>query len=442
MKKVIYAILFNMLFFASSLCAAEVQQITSPSGIKAWLVEDKSLPIISITFLWRGGVEKDGEDKQGLSHMAATLLTKGAGADDADAFEKKLQENAILLGFDARRDALVGRLRSLKETLPTARDLLKASLKAPRFDEKAIVLMKSQIAGARNNYKADPDWLASRLMIASLFEDHPYFLRTLGTEKTVATITRKDLQNWTKRLTKDGLLVSVSGDISAEECGALLDAVFSGLPAAQEAKDIENVSLKNAGQKINLTFDGPQTNLSVVWQGLPKNDKDRFALEVMNYIFGGGSFSSRLMKEIRDKRGLTYGISSSQETYDKASFYVVEASMQNEKAGEVLKLVEEEVAKITSTLVSEDELQAAKDYLIGAYALSLTSTQKVAGYYLDLQRLSRTPDEQAIRAKAIGALTREDVLAVAKRILSQEKTVLAVGRPVGISFTKTLYKID
>lgn len=443
MKPIKAILIIAALLFTVSAQAAAVKEITSPSGIKAWLVEDKSLPVVSVAFYWRGGVELDSEKQQGLSYLATALLTKGAGKDDADVFEKKLLENAITLNFDARRDGLSGQFRSLKETLPVATALLAASLSTPRFDDKNITLMKQQSAAQRNMYKADPDWLLSRLMIASVFEGHPYFLRTLGTEASMGALHKKDLQQWMKRLSRDKLVVAVAGDITENELGILLDKTFGLLPAQSAGAPLKPAALKNLGETILLQQEGPQTHMALVWEGIPRDDAQRYALEVMNYIFGGGSFSSRLMEEVRDKRGLTYGISSGPDNYDAAALYTVQVASKNENAGEVLKLIETEMDKLVTQPVSADELQAAKDYLIGAYALSRTSTMKVAAYYADVQRLKRSADEEHMRAEAIRTVSAADVQALAVRLFKdKKKAVLVVGAPQGLSPTKTLTKID
>ncbi|MBI3419045.1 MAG: insulinase family protein, partial [Proteobacteria bacterium] len=178
------------------------------------------------------------------------------------------------------------------------------------------------------------------------------------------------------------------------------------------------------------------------WPGLKRNDADWYAAEIMDYILGGGSFSSRLMKEIREKRGLTYGVNSGSSALEHGPLFTVEASFQGKNAAEVLRLINEEVARMVKDPVSAEELKAAKDYLIGSAPLDLTSTSNIAGRYLGLRLNGLPMDEEEKRAKALQAVTAADVQRVAKRIFSVQPAVFFVGNPEGITPTETFDKID
>ncbi|NDE90209.1 MAG: insulinase family protein [Alphaproteobacteria bacterium] len=433
-------------FFAcvpQALYANPVQIIKSPKGISAWLIEDHSLPIVSIAFAWRGGIEQDALERQGLSRIAAMMLTKGAGKDDENAFQKKLEDHAISLSFEARRDAVFGQMRSLKETLPVATNVLRDSLVTPRFDTESLNRLKIQSLSTLKHYQADPEWLLSRLMMREGFAGHVYSKRTLGSEATLQSITRDDLTNWHKHLSRDQLLVSVTGDINKEELGALLDKTFGDLPEKAEQPVVADTTLNGKKELFLLRYAGPQSSMILLWPGIDRHDKDWYAAEVMNYILGGGSFSSRLMNEIRAKRGLTYGISSGMSNYDHAFTYAIQASFKNEKAGEVLALVKQELARIRDTAVSAQEIKAAKDYLIGSYALGLTSTARVAGHYLDIQREQLGVNNQQEHEAGIRAVTAQDIQRVAKRIVQDDAMIaFFIGQPQGITPTKTFETVD
>jgi zinc protease len=434
---------FAFLLFCAPAQAMEVTEVTSAKGIKAWLVEDHSLPVVSLAFAWRGGVEQDAPEKQGLSMLGTEMLMKGAGADDGNAFARKLQENAISLDFDARRDSIAGQMRSLKETLPAAIALLKASLTAPRFDADALARQKAQSISLIRMYRSEPDWLLSRMMVADVFKDHPYERRSLGTEATVTGITPADLQNWHRHFGRSGLLVAATGDITRDELKAMLDDVFGGLPEKTIAAPVAADTPQGGGKIALFRYETPQSSLLAVFPGIARKDPRWYAYEVMNYILGGGSFSSRLMDEIREKRGLTYGIYSGASNYDHVSLFTIQASMQNENAGKVLALIKTEMQKMRNTPVSAEEVKDARDYLIGSYALGHTSTTKVADYLLELQRLGLTAGEQEKRAAAIARVTPEDVQKIAAEILDEKKMALfAIGAPQGITPDKTLDKVE
>jgi zinc protease len=422
---------------------AEIQKVTAKNGLTAWLIEDHNLPIASLAFGWRGGIEQDPEDKQGLSYLAAAMMTQGAGADDANAFQKKLNDNAIKLDIGAERDARKGSLRSLKETLETATQMLKESLSAPRFEASAMQRVRGEVLSNLKLYESDPDWLLSRMMMREVFAGQDYAKRTLGTAQSVQRLTQADLKTWHKDLTRKDLIIAAAGDLTPAELSNILDDVFGVLPAGKEEAPSGAQVFKGSGETFLLKHAGTQSMLAFVWPGISRNDPDWYAAEVMNYILGGGSFSSRLMKEIRDKRGLTYGISSGMMLFDAASLYIVQGSMANEKAGEVLKLARAEFKRITDEKVTDKELQGAKDYLIGSYATSLTSTSSVAQHLLELQRKGLPMDEQEKRAAAIRSVTAADVQKVAKRLLVPNgDAVFLVGGPQGVTPTKVFESID
>ncbi len=444
MKRLAASILFVLAACIAQPCSAnDVQMFKSSKGITAWLIEDHSLPIVSMSFAWNGGIEGDDEARQGLSHVAASMLTKGAAGDDENAFLKKLQDNAISLSFQAQRDNIYGQLRSLKDALPIAQEALRASIMQPRFDDQSLMQVKAQNISALKNYMADPGWLMSRLMMREVYAGHPYSKRTLGTQASINSITRDDLKNWHKRLNRNELMVSVTGDVTKEELGKLLDETFGGLPERPAHPDLAEADLKGKAETFVLNYKGPQSSMMVVWPGIHRDDKDWYAMEVMNYILGGGSFSSRLMSEVREKRGLTYGISSGMSLFDHGSSYGVQASFKNENAGQVLDLIKKEITRLRDAKASAEELKGAKDYLIGSYALSLTSTMRVAGHYLEIQRQNLGVDAQQKREVALKAVTADDVQRVAKRILQDESQItFFVGEPQGITPTKTFDSVE
>mgnify|MGYP003393178615 CR=1 FL=1 len=423
--------------------ANEVQTFTTDKGIHVWLIEEHHLPIVSMSFAWHGGVEGDDDAKQGLSHLAADMLTKGAGSNDENTFQQKMQENAISLGFEAQRDTVYGQFRSLKDALPIAKEMLHASITSPRFDEDSLNRLKAETISGLKRYQSDPDWMLSRLMMSEVFAGHPYSKRTLGSQTTVNSITRDDLKNWHKHLNREQLIVSITGDVTKAEASTLVDETFGDLPERGEQAAAPDADLKGKKQVFVVNYSGPQSSMLLLWPGINRHDKDWYAAQVMNYILGGGSFSSRLMSEVREKRGLTYGISSGMSLFDHAATYNIEASFKNENAGEVVALVKKEIARMRDTKVSADELKAAKDYLIGSYGLNLTSTSQVAGHYLELQRQKLGVNNQHDSEIGLRAVTVDDVQRLAKRILQDDaQASFFVGQPKGIVPTKALPGVE
>lgn len=442
MKKLVAPFLILFVLVLPLTAQAAVQQVKSSKGITAWLVEDQSLPIISISFAWRFGLERDPDGKEGLSYLAASMLTQGAGDDDANVFQKKLEDNAITLGFDGSRDVISGSMRSLKDSFPLAVKMLRSAVQSPRFAEDDLARQKAQMINSLNMYRADTGWLLSRLAFNDLFTGHPYGKRTLGNEATIGAITPADLKAWHARLDRAHLVVAVTGAITPTELKTVLDQVFGSLPAKTTLAAIPEYNYQAPATTSLLRHAGTQSEIMFTWAGFSRRDPDWYATEVMNYIFGGGGFSSRLTEAVREKRGLTYGISSGMLDYKHAALYMVQGSAKNENISEVIRLVKEEATRIVTDKISAEELQEAKDYLIGAYPLQMTSTARIASHYRGLQLQDLPVNEQEKRAAAIRAVTVDDVQRVAARLMKENPAIFLVGEPTGITADKTLDKID
>ncbi|MBI3419723.1 MAG: insulinase family protein, partial [Proteobacteria bacterium] len=361
--------LLILLFPVCALAAPKVQEVKTPRGITAWLAEDESQPVVAIAFGWKNGFESDPENRQGLGTLATDLLTDGAGEFSDNQFQEQIQENALSLGFEARRDALRGAMRSLKETLPQGVKMLRAAVNAPRFEKDAVERQKGKQLSSLKFNLADPDWVLMRLTLREIFKGHPYGKRALGTPESVGAITEGDLRNWQKNLARGNLLAVAAGAITPAELSTLLDQVFGDLPEKSLSPVVPEAGWKVGGKTFLLKIPGPQAQIFMAWPGLKRNDADWYAAEIMDYILGGGSFSSRLMKEIREKRGLTYGVNSGTSALEHGPLFTVEASFQGKNAAEVLRLINEEVARMVKDPVSAEELKAAKDYLIGSAPL-------------------------------------------------------------------------
>ncbi len=419
----------------------DIQEVKSASGITAWLVEDHTLPVISLSFAFHGaGAALDPENKQGLSTMASNTFDEGAGDLDSQAFQKTLSDHSISLSFGASRDDFSGSLKTLKRHEDTAFNLLKLALTKPRFDADAVDRMRAANIARVRNAVGDPDWVAARLLNDSAFAGHPYARNSGGTLTTLNAITPDDLKNFAKtRLSRDKLVVSVAGDITPADLKKRLDEVFGTLPAKSDLPAIPALPVQNAGSITHFNMDIPQTIITGVQEGIDRKDPDFYAAAVMDFILGGSGFGSRLTEEVREKRGLTYGIYTSFTMMDRVKGYGVSTSTRNESAKDVLDLIDAEWKKMADTPVTDKEIADAKSYLIGSLPLSLSSTDSIAGVLLGL-RLEDLPmgylDE---RAAKINAVTAEDVQRVAQLLLVPGKmTYVTVGKPVGVIPTKTL----
>ena len=411
----------------------DIQVVTSQNNITAWLVEDHSIPVIAMTFSFRGaGAKNNPPDKQGLARLASNTMDEGAGDITSQEFQKTLRDKSISLSFSASRDNFGGNLKTLSGNKQLAFDLLKLALTKPRFDKEPVDRMRESNKSRIKSSVSNPRWLAARIQNDRIFENHPYALNSGGTLSSLDNITSDDLRSFHKSLGKNQLVIGVAGDIKADELKIVLDDIFGSMPDVA-IKETSKSSVKNAGKTFLYKHDVPQSVIEISQSGINRKDKDYYPAHVMNFILGESGFGSRLMEEIREKRGLTYGIYSYFRQYDETDVLHVSTSTVNEKVPEMLSLIHAEWEKIRDFPVSEEEINDAKSYLIGSLPLSLTSTNSIASVLLSLQLDNLPIDYLDKRTEKIQAVQINDIQTVAKRLLDKDSmTTVIVGSPQGI----------
>ena len=369
---------------------------------------------------------------QGLTSMAASTMDEGAGDLDSQAFQKELQDLSISLSFSGGRDNFGGSVRTLTENKDRAFELLKLALSKPRFDEEPITRMRISNQSRIKASMTQPRWIAARIQNDKIFQGHPYSLNSGGTIKTLENIKAADLRKFTERLGKDNLVVSVAGDISPSELKILLDHVFGHLRDAK-LRETKTFDVTNPGKTYVKIKEIPQTVIELAHKGISRKDPDYYSAQVMNFILGSSGFGSRLTEEVREKRGLTYGIYSYFRDYSDTAVLHVSTSTANESVRSVLDLIEYEWIKMGETAITEKELEDAQSYLIGSLPLSLTSTAKIAGLIQSIQMEELPIDYLDEREDAIKNVTVKDVQDVAQRLLDPEQfTAVLVGQPQGV----------
>lgn len=414
--------------------AVEVKRVVSPLGIEAWLVEDHTNPILSMSFAFRGGSVAVPAEKAGTAELLSGLLDEGAGDLTSQEFQRRMEDKAIRLRFDAGRDALSGSLKTLTRHRDEAFGLLRLALTQPRFDEEPVARVRSQILANLARELRDPDTIAGRAWMAQSFPGHPYGIPVDGTPETVKAITVDDLKAFVRdRFARDNLIVGVSGDITPDQLAPLLDRAFGALPAKAQPLAVAGTQPAAAGKVFVENVNVPQSVLVFGQAGIDRNDPDWYAALVMNYILGGGGFSSRLTEEVREKRGLAYGVSTSLNPMEYADLLIGGSATQNARVAETIAVIRQVWQQIQREGPSPEQLDHAKTYLIGSFPLQLTSTGAIAGILVAMQRDRLEIDYLDQRAALIGRVTAEDVRRVADRLLDADKlTVVVVGDPQGL----------
>jgi zinc protease len=429
-----------LLTISSAANAVEIVQVTGEkSGVKAWLVEDHTLPIVAMRFSFSGGSEQDPVDKQGLANIAMDMLTEGAGEYPATEFQRQLADNSISIGLGAERDEIAGGLKCLSADRQKAFELLSLALTKPRFESKDIERLRAhQLSEVRQQF-SDPSWQARFALFSSVFAGHPYSERHLGTTQTLNAITREDMIDFaTKHLARDNLTVAVAGDMTPSDLAAALDRVFANLPAHAQLAPIPDVHEPTVTQTTLVKREGTQTEVMFAMPGPKRADPDWYAADIANYILGGGGFSSRLMQDVRDKKGLTYGIDTGLAPAEHDGLIIGQAAVDNPKVAEALDTMRDTMRRFHDEGVTPNEIAAAKDYLTGSRPLALTSTDKIAQVLVMMQRENLGSDYLDRYNDIIRHVTAKDISRVIEHWFNPDRiTWVMVGKPEGVSATQT-----
>lgn len=412
--------------------AVTVEKVTSPGGIEAWLVQDHANPIIAMEVAFAGGAAV--ESKSGLVNMMASLLDEGAGPYDSQTFQGKLEDLSIGLSFHAGKDNLHGSLKTLTDNRDAAFELFRLALTQPRFDKEPTERIRGQILAGLTRELQNPSAVASRLWYQAAFGAHPYGRPTNGSPDTVKAIKTAELKAHAKAwLSRQDLIVGIVGDITPEQLAPLLDRTFGALPASHPPIKVGETTIAT-GKTIVEQRDIPQSVAIFGAPGIKRDDADWFPAYVMNYILGGGSFSSRLTEEVREKRGLAYSVYSYLLPLDHAGLLVGSVATQNARVKQSLDLIRQELRRMAETGPDETELADAKTYLTGSFPLSLDSTAAIANLLVAMQADKLGIDYLDRRNALITSVDMDQVKAAAKRLLDSDALlVVVVGKPEGVS---------
>lgn len=415
--------------------AFTITEVKSPGGITAWLVEEKAIPLIAMNFSFRGGSIYDPAGKEGASEFLTGMMDEGAGDVTSAEFQKKRDELAFRMSFDSGRDFFEGSFQTLSKNRDASFDLLRLAITSPRFDAEPMERVRQQFIINAADDLQDPQQIAWNAWMDQALPGDPYSKPDKGTADTIKALTADDLRAAHRRIfNRETLQVAVVGDISAAELGPLLDKVFGGLPLSNDTKPLAPVTLTQGPKQTLIARDIPQSVIAFGHEGILRDDKDFFAAYVMAEIFGGGGFTSWLTREIREKRGLTYGVGMSLTPMQRTGLYAGMLQTENAKAGDALKLVREVMQKMADEGPTQQELDEAKTYLTGSYALRFSSNNAIANVLLGLQQQDLPITYVETRNANIEAVTLDQVKAQAKRLLHPDRLIVTiVGKPEGLN---------
>lgn len=409
--------------------AAKIQRLVTPGGIEAWVVQDATVPLISMEYSFDGGASQDPADKSGVGHMVANLLDEGSGDMDSATFHERLDRRAIELSYSVTRDYFRGSLRMLTENRDEAFGLLHTSLTKAHFEAKDNERVRAQLIATLRRQSLDPNTLATRRFLELAFGDHPYGRLSTGTMESLPKVTVDDMKAYVSHvLAKDTLKIAVVGDVDPDTLAKLLDQTFGDLPAKSQLAPVPDVSVAKPPQRATIALDVPQTVVTFGSPGIRRADPDFMAGYVVNHILAGGSLSSRLYREVREKRGLAYSVYGQLVWMEHSALFIGSTGTRADRATQTVEAVDAEVKRIAEAGPTQQELDEAKSYLKGSQMLSLDTSAKLAQALLQYQNDHLPIDYIDKRNAIVDAVTLDDAKRAAKRLWADGLLTVVVGR--------------
>lgn len=432
--RLFFALILTLLAALPLRADVDIQEVKTPGGLTAWLVEDHSIPFAAIEIRFRGGASLDAPGKRGAINLMTATLEEGAADMDARAFARAGEALAASFGFDASADEVSVSAQFLTENREASIALLRAALMEPRFDQDALDRVRGQVLSIIRSEAKDPNDIAGDTFRRLAYGDHPYGSSLNGTEESVSALTREDIFAAHRAvLARDRIYIGASGDITAADLATLVDDLLGDLPATgAPMPERAEVTIPRGGVTV-VDFPTPQSVALFAQGGISQKDPDFFAALLLNQVLGAGGFESRLMDEVREKRGLTYGVYSYLASRDLAEVYMGSVSSANDRIAEAIRVIRAEWAKAAAEGVTQEELDSAKTYVTGAYPLRFEGNGPIANILVGMQMIDLPIDYIATRNDKVNAVTLDDVQRVAGKLLDPEGLhFVVVGQPTGL----------
>ncbi|MFV0243924.1 MAG: M16 family metallopeptidase [Qingshengfaniella sp.] len=429
----VLALIVPLSMALSARAEVAVQEIRTPAGHEVWLSQDDQLPFVALEIRFRGGTALDLPEALGAVTLMTGLLEEGAGDMDAQGFADARDDLAATIRFSAHEDDLSVSARFLSDTTAEVAGLLHLALTDPRFDPVALDRVREQVLAGLRSDAEDPGTIAAETFAQQVYGDHPYARPGNGTLDSVAALTREDIQSaFRGAIAADRVHIAAAGAISGPDLAALIDIILDGIPATGRPLSGRVTPVFDGGITV-VPFETPQSVIQFGQPGINREDPDYFVAFVLNQILGGSGFESRLTREVRVNRGLTYGIGAYLIGKDLADLYVGGTSTVNARVAETLAVVRDVWVQLAEEGPTEAELAQAKTYLTGAYPLRFDGNVAIANILAGMQMIGLGADYIATRNARIEAVTLVDVKRVAADMLRPDAlTFVVVGQPDGV----------
>lgn len=419
----------NSLATTRTLARTGIKRLVSSCGIEAWFVQDSTVPLIAMEFALTGGATQDPAQKPGVSHMVAGLIKEGSAGLDFKTFHERLDNRAVDLHFHSTHDHFRGSLRTLEDNADEAFDLLRMALTSPRFDAADVERIRAAVLARLRHESTDPSSLAGRKFLEVAFSDHAYARPAGGSLESVPKIAAADLKRYVRRvIAKDTLKIAVVGDIDPGVLCKLLDKTFGSLPTKSEATPVPEVVAARQPRRVFIPLDVPQTVVTFGGPAVRRSEPDFMAAYVVNHILGGAGLTSRLFREVREKRGLAYSIRENLVWLDHSAVFLGNSGTCTHRAHQTVEEIEKQVRHIAEEGPTQQELNDAKSYLKGSQMLALNTSSKLARTLLQHQLDKLTMDYFEKHNGAVDAVTLDDAKRAAQRVWGAGLLTIIVGR--------------
>jgi zinc protease len=424
---------FLLLFTVHCLLPADAFALSAKktvlqNGLVVLHSEEHSLPILMLTLLIKAGPLNEPREKAGLANLTAELLTEGTKHRKSTEISEEIEFIGASLDISTSSDYIAISLSILKKDIEKGFDLFSDVLLNPVFPQQEIDRKKVLLKGSLKRNEEDPSFVAERAFRKEVFGDHPYGRLVEGSDETIDNIKREDIiKFFSDYFLPNNSILSVVGDLTQEELNVLVKRYLDSWIKADLPPTAPKVPIEKKSKKvIKVDKDLTQANIILGHLGICRDDPDYYAVSVMNYILGGGGFSSRLMQSIRDEMGLAYDVNSSFSMNKEKGIFQIEVQTKNESAGLVISEILKQMEKIRKETVSDEELSDAKSYLTGSFTRMLDTNRKIANFLALVEFYSLGLDYIGRYPGYINSVTKEDIRRVAKEYLHPDNCVLVI----------------
>lgn len=426
--KAVELFILLLVFPVLASAAPKIEHWVTDNGARVYFIETHALPMVDINVVFNAASAHEPADKQGLAMLTSDMLLEGSADLDSKAVAEGFEDRGAEVGTSSLRDMAIVSLRSLseKEYLEPVVELLAKVIADPKFPEKNLEREKARSLQSLDHSLQQPATVAKRRLYELLYGDHPYANHPSGTHESIQSIRRADLQNFYKQYyVASNMVIAVVGDLSLEKAKQLVKRLTRSLKKGRPAGRLPDVVPIKAGE-YRIEFPSTQTHIMTGYLGIKRDDPRYLALKVGNYSLGGGGFQSRLMDEIRDKRGLSYGAYSYFLPMQQTGTFIAALATKNKKLEEALTVSKEVIDKFLKTGPTEKELTLAKKNITGGFPLTIDSNKKLVGTLASIGFYSLPVDYLDTYIDRVNALNRKTVTDALQSVLGSENPVTVI----------------